>query len=115
MLVSDRLMEPFLDGDTTFLHGVTFAGHPVSTAVALANLDIFEKEDLLGNVKANEAHFRSALEELRDLPIVGDVRAPGTSTGSNWSRTRPPRRPSTATSPSASCAASCPERSTTRA
>jgi len=77
MLVSDRLMEPFLEGDTTFLHGVTFAGHPVSSAVALANLDIFEKEDLLGNVKANEAHFRAALEGLRDLPIVGDVRGDG--------------------------------------
>ncbi|HXA61555.1 MAG TPA: aspartate aminotransferase family protein, partial [Streptosporangiaceae bacterium] len=50
MMVGDRLMEPFSKGDATFLHGVTFAGHPVSAAVALANLDVFEKEDLLGNV-----------------------------------------------------------------
>ena len=77
MLVSDRLVEPFLEGQETFLHGITFAGHPVSTAVALANLDIFEKEDLLGNVRANEAQFRAALEGLRDLPIVGDVRGDG--------------------------------------
>jgi adenosylmethionine-8-amino-7-oxononanoate aminotransferase len=77
MMVSDRLMEPFLSGSETFLHGVTFAGHPVSTAVALANLDIFEQEDLLANVRANEGHFRSALEGLRDLPIVGDVRGDG--------------------------------------
>ena len=77
MLVSDRLMEPFNDGPATFLHGVTFAGHPVSAAVALANLDVFEKEDLLGNVRANEDAFRSTLAKLSDLPIVGDVRGDG--------------------------------------
>ena len=77
MLVSDRLMEPFANGPATFLHGVTFAGHPVSCAVALANLDVFEKEDLLGNVRANEAAFRATLERLGDLPIVGDVRGDG--------------------------------------
>ncbi len=77
MMVSDRLMEPYLKGQHTFLHGVTFAGHPVSCAVALANLDVFEKEDLLGNVKANEGAFRSTLEKLHDLPIVGDVRGDG--------------------------------------
>jgi adenosylmethionine-8-amino-7-oxononanoate aminotransferase len=77
MLVSDRLMEPFTEGPSTFLHGVTFAGHPVSCAVALANLDVFEKEDLLGNVRAHEAGFRATLEKLNDLPIVGDVRGDG--------------------------------------
>jgi adenosylmethionine-8-amino-7-oxononanoate aminotransferase len=77
MLVSDRLMEPFAAGTSTFLHGVTFAGHPVSCAVAMANLDVFEKEDLLGNVRSNEAAFRSTLEKLTDLPIVGDVRGDG--------------------------------------
>jgi adenosylmethionine-8-amino-7-oxononanoate aminotransferase len=77
MVVRDSLMEPFLQGGATFLHGVTFAGHPVSSAVALANLDVFEKEDLLGNVRANEAGFRATLEKLLDLPIVGDVRGAG--------------------------------------
>ncbi len=77
MLVSDALMEPFSEGPATFLHGVTFAGHPVSAAVALASLDVFEKEDLLGNVRANEAGFRSTLAKLGDLPIVGDVRGDG--------------------------------------
>jgi adenosylmethionine-8-amino-7-oxononanoate aminotransferase len=77
MLVSDRLMEPFTTGSATFLHGITFAGHPVSTAVALANLDVFEKEKVLDNVRANEAGFRSTLEKLHDLPIVGDVRGDG--------------------------------------
>jgi adenosylmethionine-8-amino-7-oxononanoate aminotransferase len=77
MLVRDALMEPFNEGQATFLHGVTFAGHPVSCAVAMANLDVFEKEDLLGNVRANEAAFRATLEKLNDLPIVGDVRGDG--------------------------------------
>ena len=77
MMVRDRLMEPFAGGQSTFLHGITFAGHPVSCAVALANLDVFEKEDLLGNVRANEAGFRATLEKLLDLPIVGDVRGDG--------------------------------------
>jgi len=77
MMVSDRLMEPYLKDEHTFLHGVTFAGHPVSCAVALANLDVFEKEDLLGNVRANQGAFRATLEKLNDLPIVGDVRGDG--------------------------------------
>jgi hypothetical protein len=77
MMVSDALMRPFSEGQATFLHGVTFAGHPVSCAVAMANLDVFEKEDLLGNVRANEGAFRSTLEKLNDLPIVGDVRGDG--------------------------------------
>src|SRR5579875_1954084 len=77
MLVRDALMEPFNRGTATFLHGITFAGHPVSAAVALANLDVFEKEDLLGNVRANEGAFRSTLEKLNDLPIVGDIRGDG--------------------------------------
>ena len=77
MLVSDAVMEPFTTGAATFLHGVTFAGHPVSSAVALATLDVFEKEDLLGNVRANEGAFRATLEKLKNLPIVGDVRGDG--------------------------------------
>jgi hypothetical protein len=77
MVVRDALIEPFTAGTATFLHGITFAGHPVSAAVALANLDIFEKEDLLGNVRRNEAAFRATLEKLNDLPIVGDIRGAG--------------------------------------
>ncbi|MGN6795060.1 MAG: aspartate aminotransferase family protein [Streptosporangiaceae bacterium] len=77
MMVSDRLMEPYTRDENTFLHGITFAGHPVSCAVALANLDVFEKEDLLGNVRAHEAAFRATLEKLYDLPIVGNIRGDG--------------------------------------
>lgn len=77
MICSDKLMEPFLIDDATFLHGITFAGHPVSCAVAMANLDIFENEDILGNVIKNEGLFRELLEGLYELPIVGDVRGDG--------------------------------------
>ncbi|HEY7043823.1 MAG TPA: aspartate aminotransferase family protein [Nocardioidaceae bacterium] len=77
MIASDKLMEPFLNSGASFAHGYTFGGHPVSTAVALANLDIFESEKLLENVSDNEAAFKSTLEKLKDLPIVGDVRGSG--------------------------------------
>jgi adenosylmethionine-8-amino-7-oxononanoate aminotransferase len=77
MIASDRLAAPFLKDANFFAHGVTFGGHPVASAVALANLDIFEREDLNGHVRANEKLFRSYLERLLDLPIVGDVRGDG--------------------------------------
>lgn len=77
MLASERLAEPFLDGANWFAHGITYGGHPVGSAVALANLDIFEREDLNGHVRANSPLFRSYLERLYDLPIVGDVRGDG--------------------------------------
>ncbi len=77
MIASDRLMEPFLTETGMFAHGVTFGGHPVSCAVALANLEVFAREDLVGHVRANEGAFRSTLEKLHDLPIVGDVRGDG--------------------------------------
>jgi adenosylmethionine-8-amino-7-oxononanoate aminotransferase len=77
MIASDRLMEPFLKEGASFLHGFTFAGHPVSCAVALANLDVFEGEKILQHVQSTEGAFRSALEGLYDLPIVGNVRGAG--------------------------------------
>jgi adenosylmethionine-8-amino-7-oxononanoate aminotransferase len=77
MIATDRLMEPFLKGDSSFAHGYTFGGHPVSTAVAMANLDIFEREQVLENVQDNADGFRATLERLKDLPIVGDVRGDG--------------------------------------
>lgn len=77
MIASDRLAEPFASGRNVFAHGYTFGGHPVSCAVALANLDIFERERLNEHVRANESAFRATLERLGDLPIVGDVRGEG--------------------------------------
>ena len=76
-VISDRIAEPFYTGSDYFPHGYTFGGHPVSSAVAMANLDIFEREDLNQHVLQNEGAFRSTLEKLCDLPIVGDVRGDG--------------------------------------
>ncbi|MCU1409452.1 MAG: aspartate aminotransferase family protein [Rhodoglobus sp.] len=76
-IVSEKVYEPFKHGTTAFYHGYTFGGHPVSSAVALANLDIFEEEKLNANVRENSPVFRQTLEKLKDLPIVGDVRGDG--------------------------------------
>ena len=77
MIARDFLFEPFKADDKLFLHGTTFGGHPVACAAALANLDVFEQEKVLENVRENEALFRSELEKLRELSIVGDVRGAG--------------------------------------
>src|SRR3954469_24298919 len=77
VIASDRIFEPFAKGTTSFAHGITFGGHPVASAVALANLDVFANEGILENVQAHEAEFEAMLESLRDLPIVGDVRGTG--------------------------------------
>jgi len=77
MIASDRLFEPFARGTAMFAHGYTWGGHPVSSAVALANLEIFEREKLNEHVANNSPAFRATLEKLLDLPIVGDVRGDG--------------------------------------
>jgi adenosylmethionine-8-amino-7-oxononanoate aminotransferase len=77
VIFSERLAEPFLGEINSFTHGFTFGGHPVCAAVAMANLEAFEREGVLDHVRANEAAFREMLEGLRDLPIVGDVRGAG--------------------------------------
>src|SRR5262249_41210238 len=77
VIASEKVFEPFAHGTTTFTHGLTFGGHPVSAAVSLAHIAVFEDDDLLGNVRADEPAFRGMLESLRDIPIVGDVRGAG--------------------------------------
>jgi adenosylmethionine-8-amino-7-oxononanoate aminotransferase len=77
LIASDGLMEPFLAEGASFAHGFTFAGHPVASAVALANIAVFEEEGILDNVRANESAFRAMLDSLRDIEIVGDVRGAG--------------------------------------
>src|SRR5918996_1414432 len=78
VIVSDRVAEPFMSDTDMFTHGITFGGHPVSAAMAMANLDIFEREDLCGHVREKEPELRGMLDKLHeDLPIVGDVRGAG--------------------------------------
>jgi adenosylmethionine-8-amino-7-oxononanoate aminotransferase len=77
LMISDRLAEPFLNDTNAFLQGQTFGAHPVSCAVANANLDIFEREDICGHVRRNEGRFKQLIEGLLDIPLVGDVRGDG--------------------------------------
>ena len=77
VMISDRIAEAFMGDAGPFMQGQTFGGHPVSCAVANANLDIFEREDVCGHVLANEGTFKSMLQSLRDIPLVGDVRGDG--------------------------------------
>lgn len=77
MIVSDKLFEPFSKDTTMFLHGYTWSGHPVGAAVALKNLEIFERENIIKQVQDNEEILKTKLEALYDLPIVGDVRGAG--------------------------------------
>jgi adenosylmethionine-8-amino-7-oxononanoate aminotransferase len=76
VLVHDRVAAPFIGGEM-YMHGTTFGGHPVGSAVALKNLEIIEREGLLANVLANEPMLRDGLNALLELDIVGDVRGMG--------------------------------------
>jgi adenosylmethionine-8-amino-7-oxononanoate aminotransferase len=77
VIASDRVAEPFLHARAIFNHGFTFGGHPMACAVAMANIDVMEREHINEHVLAHEGEFRDMLEGLRDLPIVGDVRGAG--------------------------------------
>jgi adenosylmethionine-8-amino-7-oxononanoate aminotransferase len=77
LLMTDRVAEPFLAGKEDYLHGITFGGHPVGSAVALRVIEIMERERILENVMANEAPAIEMLEGLKDIPIVGDIRGMG--------------------------------------
>ncbi|MHB1568310.1 MAG: aminotransferase class III-fold pyridoxal phosphate-dependent enzyme [Solirubrobacteraceae bacterium] len=77
VLVSERIAAPFYEEGRTLLHGITFGGHPLCAAIALKNLEIFERDGVLENVRAREGHLHELLDGLRDLPIVGDVRGAG--------------------------------------
>ncbi|MET0769423.1 MAG: aspartate aminotransferase family protein [Solirubrobacteraceae bacterium] len=77
VIASDRVFAPFNADGEAFWHGITFGGHPMASAVALANLDVMEDEGLLENVLENEDAFAAMLDSLRDIPIVGDVRGTG--------------------------------------
>lgn len=77
VVASDRIARPFRDGKSSFSHGITFAGHPVSCAAALANIDTMEREGINERVQSLEGRFREQLETLLDHPMVADVRGMG--------------------------------------
>ena len=78
VLVSDRVAEPLYERGATLLHGITFGGHPVAAAAALKNLEIFERDGVLENVRSLEPWLaRQLTARLGPLPIVADVRGAG--------------------------------------
>ncbi|MGK2932687.1 MAG: aspartate aminotransferase family protein [Solirubrobacterales bacterium] len=77
VLMSDKVAEPFFDGRASYNNGYTFGGHPVGSVVALKTLEIMERENVLENVSANHPVAEEALNGLRDIPLVGDVRGMG--------------------------------------
>ena len=77
VVATDRVMEPFMGETSMFSHGITFGGHPVMCAIALKNIEIMKREQVVENVRANGEAFRERLAQLLELPIVGDVRGTG--------------------------------------
>ena len=65
----------------TFFHGHTFTGNPLACAVALENIAIFERENLLSRLQPTIEHFKKRLQEFYTLPHVGDVRVCGLAAG----------------------------------
>jgi adenosylmethionine-8-amino-7-oxononanoate aminotransferase len=77
VVATDAVMAPFLEDKAMYMHGMTFGGHPVQCAVALKNIEIMKREQVVEHVAANEERFRSTLAQLLELPIAGDLRGVG--------------------------------------
>jgi adenosylmethionine-8-amino-7-oxononanoate aminotransferase len=77
VVATERVMEPFMRDTRMYAHGITFGGHPVASAVALKNIEIMKRDGIVEHVAATQDTFRAKLEQLLDLPIVGDVRGTG--------------------------------------
>jgi adenosylmethionine-8-amino-7-oxononanoate aminotransferase len=77
VVARETVMEPFLEAKAMYSHGITFGGHPVMAAIALKNLEIMKREQIVERVRENEGAFHDTLAQLLDLPIVGDLRGAG--------------------------------------
>jgi hypothetical protein len=77
VITRPHIAEALRYSEDVLMHGITFGGHPVSCAVALANIEVLESEGIIEHVAANQDFFRQELETLLDLPIVAEVRGTG--------------------------------------
>jgi adenosylmethionine-8-amino-7-oxononanoate aminotransferase len=95
-LATDEIYEAFL-GEfqefKTFFHGHTYSGNPLAAAVALANLDVFEKEQVLKNLPAKIALLSTRLEAMAAQPHVGDIRQRGLMVGIELVKHKETREP----------------------
>jgi len=80
VLISDPIYQALADESNkigTFAHGFTYSGHPVSCAVAIETLKIYEERDILGQVRRVSPALQDGLRALADHPLVGEVRGIG--------------------------------------
>jgi adenosylmethionine-8-amino-7-oxononanoate aminotransferase len=77
VVAAESVIAPIIERGAVFRHGVTFGGHPVAAAIALKNMEIFERDGVLENVRVLTPYLAETLAALTDLPIVGDVRGDG--------------------------------------
>jgi adenosylmethionine-8-amino-7-oxononanoate aminotransferase len=95
-LATEEIFAAFLapaHASRQFFHGHSFTGNALGCAAALANLEIFEKEQVLARVARTSAHLAKLLEELRGRPCVGDIRQRGLMVGIELVRDRATRTP----------------------
>lgn len=95
-LTTDEIYDAFLGEYSelkTFFHGHTFTGNPLACAVALENIAIFERENLLHRLQNTIAHFHKRLQEFYSLPHVGDVRICGMAAGIELMKNRDSNTP----------------------
>ena len=84
LLINQRVFEAMLDESRklgNFAHGFTYAGHPVTTAVAMETLRIYDEMDMIGHVQQVGPYMQQALQNFADHPLVGDVRGVGLMCG----------------------------------
>jgi adenosylmethionine-8-amino-7-oxononanoate aminotransferase len=77
VVLHERIAEPFASGRVTFMHGLTWSGHPLCTAIGLSVQNILERDGIIEHVREQEPLFRAELDTLRSLPLVGDIRGAG--------------------------------------
>ncbi len=79
VMVGDRVAETLINEGGEFYHGFTYSGHPVACAVALANLEVIEREGLVDRARTEIGpYLRERLENALDNhPIVGEIRSEG--------------------------------------
>jgi putrescine aminotransferase len=76
--VADHVVETIRGGHTDFVHGYTYSGHPTCAAVALKNIEIIEREDLVARTRGDSGpYLAAALARLADHPLVGEARSLG--------------------------------------
>jgi adenosylmethionine-8-amino-7-oxononanoate aminotransferase len=80
VLIGERVRRPFWDDPVpgaVLRHGYTYSGHAGAATAAIANLDIMEREALVGRVRALEPRVAASFERLRGTPLVGEIRTVG--------------------------------------